>query len=189
MPSDGLNDVLASVSECTSREECRLQFLGDALGSGSLSLGDLNDVTEALGEPATVEFSVDSNCTTTSALILNFSEPVIGVDGLPFSVADLSVAIDGADAADAVVSPLAAPGAYALDFGQVFAGNEELTVQIPANQLVGARYGVVPAHSGTLRLSDCVAPVMDAVVAGSDAMPLESAPTGADGYTVPANTI
>ena len=106
------------------------------------------------------------------------------IQGQPLSASDLLIAIDGVVAADAVVAQLNATSEYALSFSRVFDGGELLSLQVVAQSLVGPLYGLVPATTSSLQLYDCVAPEMSAATVGSDELPFESAPTGADGYKV-----
>jgi hypothetical protein len=189
MPSAQLSEMFDSLLACPDHESCRTQFLQAALGSGAISVQDLVDATAALSEPAKVVFSVQANCSTFSPTLLTFSEPVLNVAGQPFSAADLSVTVDSVPIDDAVVTPLATPATYSLHINKDFSGYEKLVVSVPANRLVGARFGVVPAHTGSLALPDCISPGMQTAVVGSDQLPLESAPTGSDGQPVELNTL
>lgn len=192
MPSTQLSEIFDSMPDCSDTDACRTQFLQAALGSGILTIQDLNDATAALAGlalPATFEFNIEANCSTSSPIILTFSEPVLSVDGQPFSAADLSITVDSAAIENAVLTPLATPATYSLRLSREFLGYEKLVVRVPADRLVGARFGVVPAHTGSLLLPDCVPPAMEAAVVGSDQLPAESAPTDSDGLPLELNTL
>ena len=166
---------------CSDAAECQQALVGTALREGTLTLEDLQMMTQAIAVPPSAALS-GGGCELATVMYLKFSERVQTVQGTPLSLADLILEkrpFGGGewtplDVATASLTQLtSAPEEYAVSLGYESDGGEELRARIAKDALIGAFGGLVDEATLVAALSDCLRPEMTArVTTGNEEAPL-----------------
>lgn len=186
VPAAALGGLLGGTQGCADDAACREDFFLAALDH--LSGFDLSEATRVVNASWDVRGEASTDCSDPNQARFVLSESVFSLRGAPLAAANLVITVDGVPAS-ATVTPLADGGAYGIRLDRTAEGGEVLRIGVPALGLASMCNGLVPALEVAVTLHDCTAPALSATVAGSDALPIQSAPKQSDGTALSANQL